>query len=85
VTYQFQYHEDQDPDYLRRFWSFGLGVSPDLITYQRKANSGRLSGRTWRSKFGVLTVRAHDTMFRARLQARMDRAQDGWLDSIYGV
>ena len=83
VTYSFQYHADQDPEYLVSFWSFGLGVDPDLITYQRKSNSGRLSGRTWRSKHGVLTVRAHDTVFRARLQAWMDRTQDGWLDSIY--
>jgi hypothetical protein len=85
VTYQFQYHEDQDPVYLRKFWSFGLGVSPELITYQRKSNSGRLSGRTWRSKFGVLAVRVHDTALRMRLQAWMDRTQDRWLDSLYGA
>jgi hypothetical protein len=83
VTYSFQYHADQDPDYLVRFWSFGLGVDPKLIAYQRKSNSGQLSGRTWRSKHGVLTVRASDTALRARLQAWMDRTQDQWLDSIY--
>jgi hypothetical protein len=82
VTYSFQYHADQDPDYLTRFWSFGLGVDLELITYQRKSNSSRLSGRTWRSKHGVLTVRASDTALRARLQAWMDRTQDQWLDSI---
>ena len=83
VTYQFQFHPDQDPAYLRRFWSEGLGVDPILITYQRKSNSGRLSGRTWRSKHGVLTVRAHDTALRHRLQAWIDRTQDGWIDSLY--
>jgi hypothetical protein len=83
VTYAFQYHADQDPDYLRQFWSFGLGVPPDAITYQRKSNSGQMSGRTWRSKYGVLTVVTHDTYLRARLQAWMDRLQDAWLDSIY--
>jgi hypothetical protein len=36
VTYMFQYHADQDPDYLVKFWSFGLGVSPTLIKPQRK-------------------------------------------------
>jgi hypothetical protein len=82
VTYLFQYHADQDPDYLVRFWSFGLGVDPKLIVYQRKSNSGQLSGRSWRSKHGVLTVRASDTALRARLQAWMDRTQDQWLDSI---
>ena len=83
VTYTFQYHADQDPDYVRRFWSFGLGVPLDAITYQRKSNSGQLSGRTWRSKYGVLTVVANDTYLRSRLQAWMDRLQDAWLDSIY--
>jgi hypothetical protein len=82
VTYSFQYHADQDPDYLRRFWSFGLSVPPEAITYQRKSNSNQLSGRTWRSKFGVLTVRASDTYLRMRLQAWMDRLQDSWLDSM---
>jgi len=82
VTYSFQYHADQDPDYLVRFWSFGLGVDPKLIARQRKSNSGQLSGRTWRSKHGVLTVRASDTALRARLQGWIDRTQDQWLDSI---
>jgi hypothetical protein len=82
VTYAFQYHADQDPDYLRRFWSFGLGIDPDLIRYQRKSNSGQLTGRMWRSKFGVFTVRASDTYLRARIQAWMDRTQDAWLDSL---
>jgi hypothetical protein len=81
VTYEFQYHADQDPDYLIRFWSFGLGVSPDLFRYQRKSNSGQLAGRTWRCKYGVLTVETNDTLLRARLQAWMDRLQDGWVDS----
>jgi hypothetical protein len=83
VTYSFQYHADQDPDYLVRFWSFGLGAPPELFRSQRKSNSGQLSGRTWRCKYGVLTVRASDTLLRARLQAWMDRLQDGWIDSLY--
>jgi hypothetical protein len=58
VTYSLQYHADQDRDYLVKFWSFGLGVDPQLIVHQRKSNSGQLSGRNWRSKHGVLTVRA---------------------------
>ena len=82
VTYMFQSHADQDPEYLVRFWSFGLGVDPALFKAQRKSNSGQLSGRTWRCKHGVLTVRARDTAFRMRLQAWMDRTQDGWLDSL---
>ena len=83
VTYWFHYHADQDPEYLVRFWSFGLGVDPKTIGYQRKSNSGHLSGRTWRSKHGVFTVRANDTNLRARLQAWMDLTQDRWVDSIH--
>jgi transcriptional regulator with XRE-family HTH domain len=82
VRYMFQYHADQDPDYLVRFWSFGLDVDRALIKPQRKSNSGRLSGRTWRSKYGVMTVIANDTSLRARVQAWMDRTQDQWLDSL---
>jgi hypothetical protein len=82
VKDMFQYHADQDPDYLVRFWSFGLGVDPALVKPQRKSNSGQLSGRSWRSRHGVLTVRAADTALRMRLQAWMDRTQDQWLDSL---
>ena len=82
VTYMFQYHADQDPDYLVRFWSFGLGVDPAHITAQPKSNSGRLSGRTWRCKHGVMTVRTADTALRMRLQAWIDRTREQWLDSL---
>lgn len=83
VTYRFQHHADQDPEYLRRFWAYGLNVDIDLVRFQRKSNSGKLAGRTWRSKHGVLTVCANDTLLRARLQAWMDRVEEEWVDSIY--
>jgi hypothetical protein len=82
VTYAFQYHDDQDPEKVRSYWADCLGTEPEKITYQRKSNSGKLSGRVWRSEHGVLSVRASDTMLRARLQAWMDRLQAGWLDSL---
>jgi hypothetical protein len=82
VAYEFQYHADQDPEYLVKFWSFGLGADSSLFRYQRKSNSGQLSGRTWRCKWGVLTVLTNDTMLRARLQGWMDRTFDRWLDSV---
>jgi hypothetical protein len=58
VKYQVHHHADQDPVSLVAFWSAGLGVDPYLISSQRKSNSGRLSGRTWRCEYGVLSVRA---------------------------
>lgn len=83
VSYSFQYHADQDPDYLTRFWSSYLGVAPELFRYQRKSNSGQLKSRNWRCRWGVLTVRTHDTFLRSQLQGWIDRVQEGWLDSRY--
>ncbi len=81
VDFRVQYHADQDLDELQQFWADQLGVAPDAIALQRKSNSGRLGGRTWRSEHGVLTVTASDTMFRARLQAWIDCLQGQWLNS----
>ena len=81
MRYSIQYHADQDLESLRRFWAARLGVTPEDIRFQRKSNSGRLSGRTWRSKYGVLTVSTGDTLLRARLEAWMHSVQDQWIHS----
>jgi hypothetical protein len=76
-----QYHADQDFERLRRFWSGEVSVAPTEIRFQRKCNSGALTGRTWSSQHGVLTVHVGDTLLRARLQGWMDCLQEQWLDS----
>ena len=81
VKYSVQYHADQDPDELRRFWAELLSASPEESRMQRKTNSGRLRGRTWRCRYGVLQVYAFDTLFRSRLQAWIDCLHQQWLDS----
>jgi hypothetical protein len=81
VKYSIQYHADQDLDEICRFWSRRLSIRPEQIRLQRKSNSGRLGGRTWRSKYGVLTVSAGDTLLRARIEAWMHSLQDQWLHS----
>jgi transposase-like protein len=81
VTYAIQHHADQDPEYLKRFWAFGLDADIRSMRYQRKSNSNHLTGRTWRSKWGVLTVTANDTLFRMRLEAWMNCLKEVWLDS----
>jgi AcrR family transcriptional regulator len=81
MQFSVQYHADQDLASLRTFWGRQLGIDPDSITLQRKSNSGGLRGRTWRSRYGVLTARTSDTYFRARLQAWVDRVREQWLDS----
>jgi hypothetical protein len=77
-TFWIQYHADQDVDALPKFWGQTLEVEPGAIKFQRKSNSGQLAGRSWRSRHGVLTVRANDTLLRARLQAWMDRLRSEW-------
>jgi predicted DNA-binding transcriptional regulator AlpA len=74
-----QVHEDQDLDAVRRFWADRVGVGPDEVRLLRKSNSGRLSGRTWRSEHGVLAVWCHDTLLRARVQAWVDVIRSEWL------
>jgi transcriptional regulator with XRE-family HTH domain len=81
VRYSLQYHADQDVDDLKRVWARLLRIDPEEIRLQRKSNSNQLNGRSWRSRWGVLTVGSADTYFRARLQAWMDRIFEEWLDS----
>lgn len=76
--YALQYHADQDPERLRAFWGFRLGIAPERISLQRKSNSNQLAGRTWRSRWGVLTVGANDTHLRARVQGWIDATKQAW-------
>ncbi len=79
VQYGLQYHADQSPPALAAFWANELDIDPERIRLQRKSNSNQLTGRTWRSRYGVLTVRVSDTLLRARLQAWMDCLRRSWV------
>jgi transcriptional regulator with XRE-family HTH domain len=78
ISYSFQHHADQDPAELCAFWGKLVGVEPSEIRFQRKSNSGKLNGRSWRSRYGVLQVRVADTYLRARLDAWMDCVRGDW-------
>ncbi|MBN8870849.1 MAG: hypothetical protein J0H66_13295 [Solirubrobacterales bacterium] len=78
IRYSVQYHADQDLHELQEFWSGIVGVLPEDINLQRKSNSNQLTGRTWRSAHGVLSVSMGDTQLRARLEAWMDRIRSEW-------
>lgn len=78
IEFAFQHHADQDPSELCAFWGDLLRVDPSAIKFQRKSNSKGLTGRTWRSKYGVLQVRTSDTYLRARIDAWMDAVRGGW-------
>jgi transposase-like protein len=81
LRFSVQHHADQNPHALSEFWALTLGVDPSDVRMQPKTNSGRLGGRTWRCRHGVLAVTACDTLLRARVQAWMDCVQEQWVDS----
>lgn len=73
-----QYHADQRPEDLIRFWSELLEAPSGSVRLLRKSNSNQLTGRIWRSRYGVLSVCVCDTYLRARLQAWIDLTQQSW-------
>lgn len=81
IRYRLQYHRDQDPDYLARFWAFRLGAEASAVSLQRKSNSNGLAARRWRSRWGVLTVEVNDTQLRMRLEGWIVALRQRWLDS----
>jgi hypothetical protein len=78
IRYSIQYHADQNIRVLLAFWGEQLGIEPEAIRLQRKSNSNGLAARTWRSRHGVLTITAADTLFRAMLEAWMDCLRGSW-------
>jgi transcriptional regulator with XRE-family HTH domain len=79
MDYRIQYHADQDLEELRAFWGNELAIDPTSIQLKRKSNSNGLTGRQWRSRHGVMSVRTGDTYLRARLQAWMDCIRREWV------
>jgi predicted DNA-binding transcriptional regulator AlpA len=78
VDYGISYHADQDVDELRDFWGGLLGIDPVAIRHHRKSNSNQLTGRVWRSRHGVLTIRTNDTYLRSRLEAWITSLKVEW-------
>lgn len=78
LVYGLQFHADQDTDELTRYWAAVVAVDPSTIRLQRKSNSNQLAKRTWRSRYGVFAVTAHDTLLRARIEAWMDCLHESW-------
>lgn len=80
IDYVVTYHPDQKVEQLISFWSDHLGVSEGAVRSTRKTNSGRMSGRVWRCRYGVLAISSHDTYFRTRLGAWIDLAKGEWAE-----
>lgn len=77
-AYRFQYHADHDVGELQHYWGGVLGINPDIIKPMRKSNSNQLTGRKFRSVYGVMTISVGDTRFRSRLQAWIDYIKAQW-------
>jgi len=78
IDYRIQCHIDHDETELKIYWGNVVGISPEKISIMRKSNSNQLSGRQFRSQYGLLTVRVGDTYLRARMQAWMDFIKNQW-------
>ena len=81
---QVHYHADQDLDEIRSFWGSLLCVNAGAIGVSWKSNSSQLTGRHFRCRHGVCTVRTNDTLLRARMQGWIDCLRERWLDSEPG-
>jgi transcriptional regulator with XRE-family HTH domain len=78
IHFSLLYHADQDLRQVCAFWENHLDLSPGRIRVLRKSNSNQLAKRTWRSRYGVLSTTAYDTMLRSELEAWMDCVKAEW-------
>lgn len=77
IDFQLQFDAGQDLVEAIRFWSRHLGVSHEQIKLARRSGRPGDCG----SAYGTLTVRAHDAILRARLQAWTDEVRSSWAPS----
>lgn len=78
AEYRLQFHVDHDEQELKQYWADLLDIPVEVIRLIRKSNSNQLSGRQFRSVYGLLSVTVNDTYLRARLQAWMDYVKAQW-------
>jgi hypothetical protein len=64
---------EEEKELALGFWSKRIGVPKTDIKFQKK---NRTSKR--RAEYGLLSVSAHETIFRSRLQAWMDAVKTDW-------
>lgn len=76
--FDLRYFEDHNTDDLRTFWATKLDIEPSDIQLRPKEKAGKLARRSWRSKYGVMSVTVNDTYLRAKLQAWIDWLKEQW-------
>jgi hypothetical protein len=67
ILYNVQLHIDQDEKEIKNYWINLLNINE--IKTIRKSNSGKMSGRNWNSKYGVLSVRFYDAYIKTMIDA----------------
>lgn len=72
IHFRIQIHEDQDEQRVIDYWKKLLSI--DNIHVMRKTNSGKMSGRNWNSKYGVLAVYIADAYLKTKI--------DYWLEEF---
>lgn len=65
ITCMLQIHDDQDEVELVKFWKSIVGDKPVRVLY--KSNSGKLKGRNWNCKFGVLSITIMDAYLKSKI------------------
>ncbi|KKN04006.1 hypothetical protein LCGC14_1101930 [marine sediment metagenome] len=67
-----QLHVDQNEENVKTFWRQETDINE--IKVQRKSNSGKMSGRNWNSKYGVLSLRLSDAYLKTKI--------DKWIELL---
>jgi hypothetical protein len=65
IDYSIQLHIDQNEEEVKNYWKKLLNIIE--IKTIRKSNSGKMSGRNWNSKYGVLSVRFYDAYLKTMI------------------
>lgn len=80
--YRVQIHADHDEDEMKEYWANALNIDVGSVHIMRKSNSGKLSGRQFRSKYGVFAIQLSDTYLHSKIQAWMAYLRKQWVDKF---
>jgi len=76
LKYNVQIHVDNNENDIKEYWSKNLKIDKNKIKIIRKSNSGNLSGRKWRSVYGVFSIRFCDTSLKCKINAWMQKIKE---------
>lgn len=71
VNYEVRLHEDQNEQGVVNFWKNELNITEEIKTL-KKSNSGKMKGRNWNSKNGLLEISVYDAYLKTKI--------DTWID-----